>query len=267
MDFLLDYYALQITFGGAGQSTFSSVNTLTTNLEPAIQLWTDILASPRFDSLEVEVWRDRQLEGVRRRGDDPGVLAVSEFNRIMFGDHPIGWELDGEDLSPERTEFHIRFPGLFPDFLPREPDHGGGRGCPVSEIAPLLDEMVSTWPTCAEPLQESKAPQLREGRKVFLIPKELTQSTVVMAGPGGVSQERGARLLRVQDRELHPRGQRFQQPGFCPGSEPRWGTPTPHRPFGLRRSIPKGSWEHDPDQEWLHGGGHSTHPGDHDGDA
>ena len=102
VDFLLDYYALEVTFGGAGQSTSSSVNTLTTNLEPAIQLWTDILASPRFDSLEVEVWRDRQLETLRRRGDDAGVLAVSEFNRIMFGDHPIGWELDGEDLSPER---------------------------------------------------------------------------------------------------------------------------------------------------------------------
>jgi len=58
----------------------------------------------------------------------------------------------------------------------------------MSEVAPLLEEMVSSWPTCTEPLLEPKAPQLREGRKVFLIPKDLTQSTVVMAAPGGVSQ-------------------------------------------------------------------------------
>ena len=32
---------------------------------------------------------------------------------------------------------------------------------------------------------------LREGPAVFLIPKDLTQSTIVMAGPGGVSQGTG----------------------------------------------------------------------------
>ena len=188
VDHLLDFYALQTTFGGGGGSTFSSVNTLTEHLDPAVELWTEILRNPRFDSLEVEVWRDRQLEGVRRKGDDPGLLAISEFNRIMFGDHPIGWELTEEDLSPERLNPDAVFKVHSQVFCPENLILGVVGDVGWSDVTPLLESMTSDWPACSEPLMEPRIPQLREGRSVFLIPKELTQSTIVVAGPGGVSQ-------------------------------------------------------------------------------
>jgi len=188
VDYLLDFYALQMTFGGGGQSTFSSVNALTEHLAPAMELWTDILMHPRFDSREVEVWRGRQLEGLRREADDPGMLAVSEFNRIMFGDHPVGWKMAEEDLSSERMNSEAVFQA-YSRILCRENMVLGVVGdVRMSDIAPLMEEMVSSWPTCTEPLLEPKTPQMREGRVVFLIPKDLTQSTVIMAGPGGISQ-------------------------------------------------------------------------------
>ncbi len=188
VDYLMDFYALQMTFGGGGQSTFSSVNTLTKHLGPAVELWTDLLKNPRFDSLEVEVWRDRQLESTRRRPDNPGLLAVSEFNRIMFGDHPVGWEMNGEDLSPGRLGRDAVFQVYSRVFCPENMILGVVGDVQWSEVAPLLEEMVSGWTACSEPLLEPRVPELRKGRSVFLIPKELTQSTIVMAKPGGVSQ-------------------------------------------------------------------------------
>ena len=77
------------------------MNTLTHHLDVALDLLGDMLKHPRFDSALVEVWRGRQLEGVRRNNDDPGRLAFTAFNRLMFGDHPIGWEMDATDLEPE----------------------------------------------------------------------------------------------------------------------------------------------------------------------
>ena len=188
VDYLLDFYALQMTFGGGGQSTSSSVNTLTKHLAPAIELWSDILMNPGFDAREIGVWRDRQLESIRRRGDDPGLLAVSEFNRIMFGDHPIGWELGEEDLSPERMNAGGVFQAYSRIFCRENLILGVVGDVRMSEIAPLLEEMVSSLPPCTEPLLKPNPPQLREGRRVFLIPKDLTQSTVIIAGPGGISQ-------------------------------------------------------------------------------
>ena len=48
----------------------------------------------------MEVWRGRQIESVLRRTDDPVRLAYSEFNRLLYGDHSIGWEMNAADLEP-----------------------------------------------------------------------------------------------------------------------------------------------------------------------
>ena len=32
--------------------------------------------------------------------DDPQRLAFAEFNRLLYGDHPVGWEMKAEDLGP-----------------------------------------------------------------------------------------------------------------------------------------------------------------------
>jgi zinc protease len=188
VDHLVDFYALQMVFGGGGESTFSSINTLTRHLKPAVALWAEILRNPRFDSLEVEVWRDRQMESVRRRDDDPGLLAVSEFNRIMFGDHPIGWEMTEEDLTPEKLSPKAVFAVHERVFCPENLILGAVGDAEWKDLEPLLEDLMADWPSCSRPLQEPQVPDLREGPKVYLIPKELTQSTIVMAGPGGVTQ-------------------------------------------------------------------------------
>jgi len=185
---LLDFYALQTTFGGGGESTFSSLNTLTRHLEPAVELWTDLLRHPRFDSLEVEIWRDRQMEATRRRTDEPGLLAVSEFNRIMFGDHPVGWEMEEEDLAPGRLNAATISRVHSTIFCPENLVLGVSGDVRWEEVRPLLELMVAGWPSCPAPLPEPPMPELRRGRSVFLIPRPLTQSTIVMAMPGGVVQ-------------------------------------------------------------------------------
>lgn len=189
---LVDFYALQTVFGGGGESSFSSINTLTKHLEPALELWGEILKFPRFDSLEVEVWRGRQAETIRRRKDNPSGLAFAEFNRIMFGDHPIGWEMEAGDLSPEllspRTleEAHARI------FCPDNLILGAVGDVDWDVLEPLLEEMMSDWPQCEAPLQEPREPEMRQEGGVFLIPRDLSQSTVVMGQRGGVSQGSGA---------------------------------------------------------------------------
>lgn len=189
---LVDFYALQTAFGGGGESSFSSVNTLTKHLEPALELWGEILKYPRFDSVAVEVWRGRQAETIRRREDDPTGLAFAEFNRIMFGDHPIGWEMEQEDLdgtrlSPETlAEVHGRI------FCRDNLILGAVGDADWDVLEPLLEEMTADWPPCRSPLQKPAEPKMRQGPGVFVIPKDLSQSTVVLGQAGGISQESGA---------------------------------------------------------------------------
>jgi predicted Zn-dependent peptidase len=175
-----------VSFGSAGGSVTSSINTLTEHLPVALDVWGEMLTEPRFDAGEIEAWRARQLEGVRRRVDDPARLAYSELNRLLFGDHPVGWETDEADLAPERlTEETFRW--LHGRIVCRDNVILGITGDTDWAVAgPLIERLVARIEPCAEPLPEPPVPEIRRLPGVFLVEKEIEQSVVVMAHPTDV---------------------------------------------------------------------------------
>ena len=188
LDALFEQYAISTSMGGGGESSFASLNTLVRNLDVALDLFGDMLKHPGFAPALVEVWRGQQLESVRRRGDDPGTLAFGEFNRLMFGDHPIGWEMDSTDLEPddvlrERLEWvHRRV------LCPANLILGVSGDIGWAELEPKLEALMAGWPACAAALDRAPVPTLRRTPGVFLIQRPLEQSVVVMAHVADVRQ-------------------------------------------------------------------------------
>jgi predicted Zn-dependent peptidase len=186
VDESLEYYAIQTTFGGGGESIFTSLNTLTEHLPTAMRLWRAMLREPRFDSLQLEVWRGRELESVRRRPDDPQRLAFSEFNRLLYGDHPVGWEMEEADLAPDRftparlQDLHRRI------VCPENLTLGATGDVSWSDLEPMFREFLESWPECSIPLPEPKIPEIRRDAGVYVIPRELEQAVLVMAHPTDV---------------------------------------------------------------------------------
>ena len=186
VDGLLEYYAIQTSFGGAGAAVSSTMNTLSEHLPAALELWGSLLVDPAFDENEIEVWRGRQLESIRRRSDDPGRLAFSEYNRLLYGDHPIGWEMEDADLSPTRVA-QSRFHELHARIVCRENLVLGVSGdTDWPTVQPLLASLVDRVPACPDSLPASPIPDIRREPGVFLIEKETEQSVIVMAHTTGV---------------------------------------------------------------------------------
>jgi zinc protease len=192
VDVRMETLALQTSFGGGGGAQTSSVNTLRSSLDQALDLWMSILLTPRFDEAQVEVWRGQELEAVRRRLDDPGGLAYSQFNRLLFGDHPVGWEMTEDDLSPERfNPESIRW--AHARVFCRENLMLGVAGAVTwEEIHPRLEAIVARWPSCSAPLPQAPEPEILEEPGVWLVPRPLPQSTIVLAHPVPLRQEDSA---------------------------------------------------------------------------
>lgn len=186
VDRLMEFYAFQTTFGSGGESAFSSINTLTEHVDAAARLWGEMLRQPRFDSTAIEVWRGKTLESVRRRADDPTGMAFSEFNRLVFGDHPTGWEMQPADLGPENVSrerlawIHERV------YCPENMILGVAGDIEWDRAEELLEGLLDDWPSCSEDLPEAREAEPRRDGGVFVIQRQLSQSTVVMAEPGGV---------------------------------------------------------------------------------
>jgi zinc protease len=183
---LLDFYAMQTSFESSGVSLGTSLNTLSDHLDESLELWWALVASPGFDQTEIDVWRGRELERVLRRGDDPGGLAYSAFNRLMYGDHSIGWELGEADLTPERVasarfqEMHARI------FCQENLVLGVAGDLSWEDAEPRLERLVDALPHCTEELPSAQVPEIRREPGVFVIDRDLEQTVIIMAHPTSV---------------------------------------------------------------------------------
>lgn len=186
IDEVIAHYALQPGFGTGGGSVTSSLNTLTEHLDTAVAVWSEMLTRPDFDENEISAWRARQLESVRRRSDDPGRLAVVEMNRLLYGDHPVGWELGVDDLASEHLSPE-RFHSVHERVVCRENLVLGFTGdVDWSRAEPLAERLLDRLRPCPGELPEAPTPDIRRAPGVFLIEKELEQAVVVMAHPTDV---------------------------------------------------------------------------------
>jgi zinc protease len=186
VDTAIDYYALQTSFGTGGGSVSAAMNTLTEHFATAMEIWGDLLARPAFDPDQIELWRDREMESVRRRLDDPSSLAFAEFNRLMYAEHPVGWEMRAEDLEPPLLS-RDRFLEMHGRIICRENLILGVTGDVTWEEArPRLDRLVASLEPCPAALPLAPVPEIRREPGVFLIERELEQAIVVMAHPASV---------------------------------------------------------------------------------
>lgn len=183
VDAELETYAIQLSFGSGGGAVSSSMNVLTEHFGRAMDLWGRMIAEPAFDASEIEVWRGRQMESVLRRPDDPGTVAFSQFNALMYGDHPIGWEMTEADLHPSALT-RERLHEIHRRIVCRDNLLVGVTGdVSWAEARPEIERFVGRVPECAEPLPEPPVPDVPARPGVYLIQKELDQAVVVLAHP------------------------------------------------------------------------------------
>ena len=186
VDEILEFYAAQTSFGGGGPSSFSSVNVLTRYLDEVLEVWGSLMRDPAFDPARVEIWRGQQLDRVSRQSDIPGQLAISKFNNLLFGDHPVGWELRPEDLDPEDLTSDILHQVHRRIFCWGNLTLGVTGDVTWSDMRPKLERMLDGWPPCDGDLEPPPPPTFAVEPGVYIVPRELDQSTIIIGKPSDV---------------------------------------------------------------------------------
>jgi predicted Zn-dependent peptidase len=188
VDRLIEYYALAPSFSTAGAATMAGMETLTRHLDLALDLWKEMLRAPRLDPERVETWRLRQIESVRRMDDAPGSVAIAEFNHLLFGDHPIGWQLGPDDLRPEHLD-EERLRRIHQAIFCTEHLTLGMVGdISREEATQKLEAAFANWPACPGKLTAPPLPEIRRDGGVLIVQKPVNQSSLVMGQPGGILQ-------------------------------------------------------------------------------
>jgi zinc protease len=89
--------ANQLQALGAGLGTGSTfdwtnvtLNTLTKNLDKAIDIYADVIQNPSFPASEVELVKSRSLVSLRQQKANPNAIGSIVYNKVLYDDHPYG---------------------------------------------------------------------------------------------------------------------------------------------------------------------------------
>jgi zinc protease len=232
-----DLMAAQLSMGSGGGGSFAGLNLLSQTLAEGLELLGTVLLEPRFDADAIALWQSQERDRLRRRIEDPGSLAFSEFNRLVFGDHPVGWvftldDLDGDALGPDRLRrLHARTHCRENLMVGVAGDVGW------SDLAPQLEAFLSRWPSCAEVIPPSPLPTLRSGPGVWILPLPVEQTTLILAGLSPLRQEDSPQFFASRMAQLILGGGGFTsrlfqrirtEQGLAYGASAVWTTPQRH---------------------------------------
>jgi len=96
-------------------SSFASVNVMSSKIQPAMEILADVVRHPTFKSDEVERLRQQYLDNFTLALGDPGAVARMVAARVVFGDSPYGHPVSGTAESLARisaadiAKMHSRF--------------------------------------------------------------------------------------------------------------------------------------------------------------
>ena len=71
-------------------STSVSMQTLTRNLDQALDIYADVITGPTFPDDEVKTFRDRSIVALQQRKANANMIANIAYNKVLYGDHPYG---------------------------------------------------------------------------------------------------------------------------------------------------------------------------------
>lgn len=76
--------------GSGYDSTNVTMQTLTKNLDQALDIYSDVIQHPTFPAKELEGLRARAIVGLRQQRSNPNAISNNVYAKILYGDQPYG---------------------------------------------------------------------------------------------------------------------------------------------------------------------------------
>jgi zinc protease len=111
MNDLIDFVGGEMGAGAGTDLTFVNVIVMKDSFETGLKLLSDMARHPAFAPQEIERKRRRTLSTLQVNFEDPGFIADSVFDRLVYGFHPYGLPQSGtpESLSSISRDDLVNF--------------------------------------------------------------------------------------------------------------------------------------------------------------
>jgi zinc protease len=174
---------------GAGSNldtSYISLNAITSRLGDSLELFSDVLLNPTFPAKELDRLKSQSLAAIQQQKSTPRGIAARLFPRLIYGEghaysNPfsgIGTEASVSAMTPKDLEsFYRRWV---------RPDNATlliVGDTTLEKIKPLLEQRLATWKAPREslPVKQLGIIPLQPRPRVFLVNRTGSEQSLVMA--------------------------------------------------------------------------------------
>ena len=180
-------------FAGAGASWDSAnvtMQTLTKNLDKALEIYADIVTNPTFPETEFKTLQGRSLVALRQRKDLPNAIAATAYPTLLYGkNHPYGKSLSGDEKSinalnrAEIEKFYATY------YRPNNATLIVVGDADAKTLLPKLETAFANWKSADVPKISTPENVTFDKAGIYIIDKPGAAQSVLTIGQVGVSRD------------------------------------------------------------------------------
>ncbi len=178
---------LGATIGASSRLDVSTVSleTLRDRLDPALELYADVILRPAFRSTDLERLRKQRLAQIQREKADPVGMALRVFPRLIYGEghaYANPWTGSGTEASTAKitrddlVKFHRTW------FKPNHATLVVVGATTMEEIRPKLERLFASWRPGEVPRKNIADVAVQAKPAVYLLDRPGALQTILIAG-------------------------------------------------------------------------------------
>ena len=193
----MDAIALDNAFSDLGASPSLSVGpdgavlstrVLTRNLEPALQLLSQVVLKPTFAAKDFERRKKQHLAGLVQRLGSPGFLAQQAYLRQIYGEnHPYAHPSGGMPDSVQKVSLRDARSWYRAKAGPRAAALVFAGDITMAQAQALAQQHFGSWKGGAVRPRPPRTPPVPPRQAVLFVPKPGLQQTVITVGRPGIA--------------------------------------------------------------------------------
>lgn len=178
----IDFLGGSLSFNVGERTSTLSLSVLSKDLEEGLTLFFDVLMNPAFRDDALQLARARLVEQLRQANDQPASVLSREYERLLYGDHPLTWQATRktyEDIAAaDLKTAHDRY------FFPKNIILAISGDFKKSDLKAKIDKAVTAWKNkpLAPPAFSKDFPAPEPG--VYFIQKAVNQGYVSLGHLG-----------------------------------------------------------------------------------
>jgi len=174
-----------LSTGTGLDGSFVNLTSLIANLDPALDLFSDIILNPSFTDSEFDRLKAERLAGIQREKANPVQMALRVMPTLYYGtDHAYSNPLTGSGTEESVTNMTRADLQSYHEtwFKPNNSTLIVVGDIDLDTIKPLIEARLGDWKPAETPLKNIASVPSDGGSRVYLMNRPEAQQSVILAG-------------------------------------------------------------------------------------